>query len=342
VEILTHKILVIQTSFLGDSILTLPFLQLLKKENTEAVIHVVSTLQSAEIFEASPVVDKVIPLDKKGEHKSILKTIGFAGRLADEKYTKLYSLHRSFRTSILVYFSHVKETYGYDTASASFVYKHKIRYRKSFHEVRRLMSFLQNDVGEDGWRVIPEINSHEKQTAETDAYIRSLFTAKKIIAIAPGSVWATKRYPVEYYEEIIRYFSGRDYSIILLGGKDEHELCEYLAKETNALNLCGIFSLIDVHRILRECALLICNDSALAHLGVSANIPVEMIYCSTIPEFGFYPYHDKGDFDSLHDLPCKPCGIHGWRVCPERHFNCGYLLQPEVVMKKAEKLLHGE
>lgn len=339
---MTQKILVIQTSFLGDSILTLPFLQLLKKENPGAVIHVLSTPQSAEIFGASPVVDKVIQLDKKGKHNSILKTIEFAKTLAGEQYTKLYSLHRSFRTSTIVYFSKVAETYGYDTASASFVYKHKVKYRKDYHEVRRLLAFLEHEIDEHSWRVIPEIDSANKQAAEKEAYIRSLFKDKKIIAVAPGSVWETKIYPGEHYSEIVRYFSERDYSVILLGGKNERELCERIAKNTEALNLCGVFSLIDVHRILQKCVLLICNDSALAHLGVSANIPVEMIYCSTVPEFGFYPYHDKGDFISLDGLTCKPCGIHGRHACPKKHFNCGYLLQPEAVIKKAEKLLHGE
>ncbi len=337
-----EKILVIQTSFLGDSILSLPFLQLLRKENPEADIHVISTLQSAEIFEASPVVDKVIRLDKKGEHKSIRKTIEFAKQLAGEQYTKLYSLHRSFRTAVVVYFSKVTETFGYDTASLSFIYKHKVTYRKDYHEVRRLLAFLQNEVREDEWRIIPEIDSTGKLTSEKEAYIQSLFVDKKIVAMAPGSVWETKMYPEEHYSEIARYFSERDYSVILLGGKSERELCERIAKNAEALNLCGVFSLIDVHRILRECVLLICNDSALAHLGVSANIPVEMIYCSTVPEFGFYPYHDKGDFVSLSELTCKPCGIHGRHACPKKHFNCGYLLQPEVIVKKAEKLLHGK
>jgi heptosyltransferase-2 len=341
-EILSKKILVIQTSFLGDSILSLPFLQLLKKENPGMSIHVVSTPESAEIFEASPVVDKVIPLDKKGKHRFLLSTISFAKELADEKYTKLYSLHRSFRTSILVYFTGVQETYGYDTASASFMYKHKVHYHRSYHEVRRLMGFLQNEVGDDDWRVLPEIDSRKKRSVEKEAYIQSLFTNKRIIAIAPGSVWETKKYPVEHYKEVIQYFSGRDYSIILLGGKAERSLCDDLAKNTEALNLCGVFSLIDVHFILQACSLLICNDSALAHLGVSANIPVEMVYCSTVPEFGFYPYHDKGDNVGLRELQCKPCGIHGKRVCPLKHFNCGYLLQPEVVIKKAEILLHGK
>jgi len=339
---LKEKILVIQTSFLGDSILSLPFLQLLKKENPGADIHVISTLQSAEIFEASPVVDKVIRLDKKGEHKSILKTIKFAKQLAGEQYTKLYSLHRSFRTAVIVYFSKVAETFGYDTASLSFIYKHKVSYHKEYHEVRRLFAFLQNESREEEWRIIPEIDSAGKLTAEKEAYIQSLFVDKKIIAVAPGSVWETKMYPEEHYGEIVRYFSERDYSVILLGGKSERELCERIAKNSEALNLCGVFSLIDVHRILRECVLLICNDSALAHLGVSANIPVEMIYCSTVPEFGFYPYHDKGDFVSLNELTCKPCGIHGRHACPKKHFNCGYLLQPEVIVKKAEKLLHGK
>ena len=341
-EILNTKILVIQTSFLGDSILSLPFLQLLKSENPDASIHVISAPQSVEIFEASPVVDKVIALDKRGKHKSIFSTFRFAQEIALEKYSKLYSLHRSPRTSVLVFFSGVKETYGFDTSASAFVYKHRIHYNSNDHEVKRNLTFTGRTFSGDDWKILPEIRYSDIQRTNAESFIQNNVTGKKLIALAPGSIWETKRYPVEYYLKILRYFCSKDYTVLLLGGMDEYSLSETLPKDKNVLNLCGKFSLVEVHRLLKECSILICNDSALAHLGVSANIPVLMIYCSTVPDFGFYPYHKKGAYISLENIKCKPCGIHGYHTCPLKYFDCGKLLFAEAVINKAETLLSDE
>jgi heptosyltransferase-2 len=70
-----------------------------------------------------------------------------------------------------------------------------------------------------------------------------------------------------------------------------------------------------------------------------ADIPVLTIYCSTIPQFGFYPYNKKSDYISFDDLICKPCGIHGFSKCPLDTFDCAKLLVPNLVIEKAEKLL---
>ncbi|NUM62813.1 MAG: hypothetical protein HUU44_11840 [Ignavibacteriaceae bacterium] len=64
------KILVIQTAFPGDVILTLPFIQELKKRRNQYLIDVLCIPSTAEIFNASPSVNSTITLDKKGKQKS--------------------------------------------------------------------------------------------------------------------------------------------------------------------------------------------------------------------------------------------------------------------------------
>ena len=70
-----------------------------------------------------------------------------------------------------------------------------------------------------------------------------------------------------------------------------------------------------------------------------ADIPVLTIYCSTVPGFGFYPYNDKSKFISFDGLQCKPCGIHGYHICPIKTFDCGKKLLPENVFKLVEKMI---
>jgi heptosyltransferase-2 len=75
---------------------------------------------------------------------------------------------------------------------------------------------------------------------------------------------------------------------------------------------------------------------------MSADIPVLTLYCSTIPQFGFYPYNNKSSYLSYDDLKCKPCGIHGYDACPLSHFNCGKFLKPQLVIHEAKRLLANE
>jgi heptosyltransferase-2 len=64
------------------------------------------------------------------------------------------------------------------------------------------------------------------------------------------------------------------------------------------------------------------NDSAPLHLASAMNAPVTVIYCSTVPRFGFGPLSDVSKIVETGELYCRPCGIHGYRSCPEKHFRC--------------------
>ena len=70
------------------------------------------------------------------------------------------------------------------------------------------------------------------------------------------------------------------------------------------------------------------------------DIPVLTIYCSTVPQFGFYPYNSKSKYISFSDLECKPCGIHGYSKCPLNTFDCAKLLKPETVLQAAKELIN--
>jgi heptosyltransferase-2 len=67
------------------------------------------------------------------------------------------------------------------------------------------------------------------------------------------------------------------------------------------------------------------NDSAPMHIASAMNAPVTAIYCSTVPRFGFGPLSDDSRIIEIaNDLYCRPCGIHGYHSCPEKHFNCAF------------------
>ncbi len=335
------KILFIQTAFTGDAILTLPALQMLKQSDPDSHIDVLCIPSTEEIFLASPYVDNTIVIDKRGKHKSLISLFRFANELRKKKYDVVYSAHRSLRTSVLVLLTEAKESYGFSNSSLKYVYKNVIQYELNKHEVQRNLDLIGYAYNEESWKIRPSIKFTEEATSKVNDFLNSIST-DKLIAIAPGSIWATKRYPSDKWKKIVSYYSEKSYSILLIGGKDDEKLCDSISENISGkiFNAAGKLSITESINLLTRCKLLISNDSAPTHFGMCAGIKVLTIYCSTVPGFGFYPYLSGSRFVSFNDLNCKPCGIHGHKECPLDHFNCANKLSEYEIIRIAEEMLN--
>ncbi|MGD8778234.1 MAG: glycosyltransferase family 9 protein [Ignavibacteria bacterium] len=336
---MVQKILVIQTAFLGDAILTLPLIQKLYEKNQKPIIDVLCIPPTEEIFNASPYVNAAIVYDKKNKQKSILDLINLAKFIKRKEYTQIISPHKSFRTSIIIFLSKVKNTTGFNNAALNFVYKKKIKYIKTDHEVKRNLKLIDF---ENDWKIKPEILVDAKKKEEILKKIPNP-EKKEFIAIAPGSVWKTKEYPLEYFKELIIKFIEHGKYIVLIGSKSELRFeSELLGLSNNIHSFIGKLSIIESIYLLTVCKFLMCNDSAPTHMAMCAGIPSATLYCSTVPEFGFYPYNKNSLSISFNDLDCKPCGIHGYNKCPEKTFSCGYKLLPDFVFNEIKSKLMQE
>jgi heptosyltransferase-2 len=340
-----EKILIIQTAFIGDAILTLPMIQTLKKMNPDSEIHVVCIPSTEEIFSASPSVHSIKILDKRNKHKSVFALNSFAKDLKKENYNRIYSPHRSVRTGLLVMLTGIRESYGFSNSSLKHVYKNLIEYHPDHHEVRRNLDLIEFNYTGDQWRILPEIRSSREDKTAVSNYAASIRLKNRYICIAPGSVWNTKIYPKEYLKEVIKYIlENYDYDILLIGGKNDESLSSQISSEfsSKVYSASGKFTLIQSIELLKGAELLITNDSAPTHLAMCADIPVITIYCSTVADFGFYPYNKNSSYLSYDDLFCKPCGIHGYMKCPIGTFECAYNLKPVKVIEKVKGLLNDK
>ena len=154
-------------------------------------------------------------------------------------------------------------------------------------------------------------------------------------------MWNTKKYPKEYYKEVLKYLETKFDLIFIIGGKEDKNICDEIADfSPRSMSVAGEFSIIESIEFLKRMKLLLTNDSAPTHFGMCADIPVLTVYCSTTPEFGFYPYNNKSSFISFDGLSCKPCGIHGFDSCPLKHFDCGVRLTPDLVIKKIKEMMN--
>ncbi len=333
------RILFIQTAFLGDAILSLPACEALKEKYPDSFLSVLCTPNIQEIFANCPFVDETLELDKRKNQKSVFSLIKFAKAIKQKNFDFIYSAHRSLRTSIIVLLSEVKETFGFSNSAMKFVYKTIVEYRKDYHEVQRNLNLVHYPDKVEDWKKLPKIKTNDEVKSRVDKILFE-FKDKKKIAIAPGSVWFTKKYPADKFSIVAEKLANMNFQILLIGSKSDKKLCESIkSNQNNIINLAGEFSLVETIKFLSKCNLLISNDSAPTHMGVCADIPVLTIYCSTVPEFGFYPYNNFSDYISMNELNCKPCGIHGYNDCPLSHFKCANELSEEIIIEKSLEMI---
>lgn len=335
-----NKALVIQTAFLGDAILTLPMIQYFKENNKHVELDVVCIPSTKEVFEKSLHVSEVFVIDKKGKEKNIFSLFRFAKKLVREHYDLVISPHRSMRSSLLSFLVKPKDSVSFDKSAGSFLYKRKIKYNHNEHEVLRNLRLV--NFNESNWKLFPSLNYSDGEKQNVNDFLTSYLDKDGLVcAVAPGSVWETKKMPQYLFTKLIEELRKRNCLVVLIGGKDDSKLCEEISSkfDENVISVAGKFNVSETSFLLTKCKFLVTNDSAPTHIGMSANIPVFTVYCSTVPEFGFFPYSEKSLTFGVTDLDCKPCGIHGHKKCPIGTFECGHKINLFQIMDKVEELI---
>ncbi|MBE9535673.1 MAG: lipopolysaccharide heptosyltransferase II [Proteobacteria bacterium] len=338
------NILIIQTAFLGDIILTTPLIINTKKRFPESRVTVLTTPQGSQILEGTDEIDDIISYDKKGADRGALPFFSLLKRLREAHFDLCISPHRSFRTSTLIIGAAILDSVGFSDASLSLIYKRRVFRDTSLHEVERCLSLLEpfGVKGEDiNKKPHLAISDSAKKSCAILLSKAGIKQGEPLVAIAPGSVWGTKKWPAENYAALAdNLMNNSDIKVLLLGAPADREDGAKIADtcKNKIIDLTGRTSLKELVATIDRCRLLIGNDSAPGHIATARGIPVVSIFGPTIPSFGYVPYGDKVTVLEK-DLPCRPCHHHGPPECPEKHFRCMTEISPEEVLRAASQFL---
>ena len=160
---------------------------------------------------------------------------------------------------------------------------------------------------------------------------------ERLIALAPGSVWATKRWP--YYRELAEQLTdaGR---IVIVGGADDSPLAAAIrAAVPNAVDATGALPLLGSAELIGRSAVIVTNDSSPLHLASAMGTPTVAIFGPTVPDFGFGPLAPSSVVVGHETLTCRPCHRHGPRRCPLGHFRCMRELTADAVAERVRALI---
>jgi heptosyltransferase II len=325
------RFLIIQTASIGDVILATPIIEKLHRFFPGSRIDFLLKAGNEWLFEGHPFLNNILIWNKKEDkYKNFISILN---DIRAERYDRVINLQRFASTGLLTCLSHAHYTVGFNKNPFSFFFTNRVKHlitdkTATPHEIERNLSLIAGFTDASIVKPCLYPTSSDKQTV--DAY-----KSKPYICVAPASLWFTKQFPADSWADFLKS-ADMKYAVYLLGSSSDHELCDdIITKSGNpqAVNLAGKLSFLQTAALMKDAVMNFVNDSAPMHLASAVNAPVTAIFCSTVPSFGFGPLSDNSSIiETTVPLSCKPCGLHGLRACPEKHFRCATTIKTEQLL----------
>ncbi len=312
------KGLVIQTAFPGDVILTTPLIRR-AAERLRAPVDVVVVPAAAGLLANNPHVRDVIVFDKNGKDRGAAGLWRLVRLIRARGYEVSYHAQASTRSALLAFLARVPRRIGLRGAPGAFLYTHAVAARGEPHQVERLLH-LADGAPE---RREPELFPGPTEKAEVKALLDEAGIDGEFVVLAPGSQWATKRWP--FFPELARALAP-EVPLALVGGAgdraDARAIRTALGPHVPLADGVGRLSLLGAAELIRRARALVSNDSAPVHLASAMGTTTVEIYGPTAPVFGFAARAPWSRIIEPDPLPCRPCHKHGPAVCPLVHHRC--------------------
>ncbi len=344
------RIAVWNTAFLGDAALTLPLLQSLRAAFPCAEIHFFVRRGFASLFSSHRAIDQVHEYDKKsgGSRAGVLS---HGRELSGLGFDLWICAHPSFRSALLARLSRADMRIGYAESCgrvfSRFFFTHPVSRRfAELEEIERLGRLLLplKLPKQQNW---PDIQLPEDSLERAADYFRQ-HGRGPVVGLHPGSVWGTKRWPVEHFARLGASIVAAGAQVMLFAGPGEEGAAQKLAAGIREqagplphdalLDVAGRLSLPDLAAWLGRLSCYVTNDSGPMHLAWPQGTPVCAVFGPTVRRLGFFPRGPESTVFEA-DLDCRPCGLHGPQSCPLKHHRCMREVLPEDVWRAVREYL---
>ena len=269
------KILIFRNSNLGDYLISIPALKLIKAYHPNYKI-VYMTIQNRSNFdlplkiEETKLVDKFF-IFKKKNYSSVHEILKLIKRVKKQNFNKLYYLQE--HSSLLNFLKHyiffkfcgINQIEGF----TSFFYrKNYFKNSETIQICKRVNKLiLKKDI-----KKLSVINTKKNKK----------LINKKYITFGPGGFAAgrlpndinklsPKKWKTENWHKLTMIFlmKFKNYNIVITGTKNDNNLALYLKKKykKKIINMCGKTNMTDFINILKYSSLHVCRDNGSMHLA---------------------------------------------------------------------------
>ena len=319
------RILIRASNWLGDSVISVPAVRAIKAGRPDAHITIAAPTKIAAIWKLVPEVNEIVSLP----HRRLFATVRLLRR--QPRFDVAVLFPNSARVALEAWSSGVPRRVAYRGHFRSWVLNQIVpetaRVGPPEHQAFRYV------------RIAEELGAKVDPVGEAVGFPRDANSVRygKKIGLCPGAEYGpAKRWLPERFAQVAKKIAEqRDLQWMLFGTKKDAaigaEICKVLGDRcTNRIGQTTIEQLIDE---LRECRLLLTNDTGTMHLASLLGLPVVAIFGSTEPRLTG-PLGD-GHIVLRHQVECSPCFL---RECPI-DFRCMKEVSVEKVVEAALSIL---
>jgi heptosyltransferase-2 len=328
-----------QTAFLGDAVLTLPFIQALRERFPRAELHFFVREGLQELFSAQPELASVRPFAKRGAQRGLFAARDMGRRLAAEGFDLWISPHQSLRSAFMARSVGAPVRIGYDAPWYNWLaYTHLVPRRfNELEEIERIFQLgepLGIRTGKNAPAPLPRLVLPQTARERADQIFAGL-PGGRVLGIHPGSTWPTKCWPEAHFAEIARRALAAGVTVLLFAGPGEEALAGRITQAADdrsgrLVNLAGMLTIPALAACLGRLDACLTNDSGPMHLAWAQGVPLAACFGPTVRSLGFFPRGANSRVLEV-DMDCRPCGLHGHKACPLGHHNCMNDIRPERV-----------
>ncbi len=355
---MSKKVLVVQTAFLGDFVLTTPVIRELSVRFGRENVCIVARPFAKEIT-----YNRVFEFEKdRGSKMKIKSFFNVLHQIKSFSPNIVITPHNSVTSGLLTILSPGKKI-GFEDNPLSLLFDIRVKkYVKVESEAERIFRIL-TPLGIDK-NIKPEIKIDEGKVEYWRKFVDSLYIKnkkRKKILFGPFSNWRTKTW-VWWKEFLSDAKNYEDNLLFILVGRDRVDVSgDYISKDfirnidgkncsyepahsekSNIfVNLAGKTSLQDVVSLAYICDAFLGVDNGISHICSALGKKTFVMFGPTIPEFGFFPAFSDFQVVEIHGLDCKPCSSHGPNFCPLGHFKCMKALTPKIIYALFRNFLGG-
>ncbi|MFH1630495.1 MAG: glycosyltransferase family 9 protein [Pseudomonadota bacterium] len=342
-------ILLIQLGDIGDVVLTMPTVRVLRQHFPENELIVCVREHAKELAEESPWVDGVISVNK-GKRK-ILHEIAyqkdFINALRKPHFYFAIDLRTGSRGAIIAFISGATYRIGRFANDGRLwrnrLFTHLVRpeNEESQYSAEHSLNII-SPFGMNTEDIFPVLIVSETKRKKAEAILREagLPLSTPIVAVHPFSLWRYKEWRPNEFVSLLNHITTRyGFSVIITGSPGERDRAKELMKRCNGrvFNLAGKTSIGELPAVLKACSLFVGVDTAALHMAGAVGVPTVGIFGPSSP----INWAPKGNQHCVASkgMSCQPCrqkGCQGSEVS-----RCLEELKAEEVLSVMERQLQS-
>lgn len=331
-----RPILVIPYLWIGDFVRCHSVVKLLKARFPDRPVDMLASTLCAPLTDYMPGLRRAVVVDLPRKRPAFAQQLALARRLKRENYGSALIMPRTWKSALAPFFAGIPERTGF-FGEVRLLLLNDLRYgeRRLPRMVDRCAALALPPRTELPleWPM-PELKVARSEI-ETWLRERELVDDRPVVALAPGAVGPSKRWPASAYAMLVRNLLDSGLRVWVVGGPQEKDLAKEIIGETSARDLTGT-DLRNAVLALAAAAIAVSNDSGLLHVAAALGTPSIGIFGPTSP-WHWAPLNPlAATIETTSKLDCRPCHKP---VCRLVHHRCMRDIPPQRVFAAVDQAL---